>query len=294
MQVIRATEMGMCFGVRDALAAARTVHDPADTTIYGELVHNEVVQRELSARGFRHLREDDRDREIGTPAVLITAHGVSDREREALRARGHRLIDTTCPLVAKAHRAALVLAAQGRHVVVLGKKGHVEVRGLCGDLPSWSVVGHLTDVERWPHAMLGVLCQTTMPESDARRLLDAIEAANPHADIVFADTICEPTRQRIRALRELLGQVDVVVVVGGQHSNNTRQLALAVTRAGKRAVQVTGADDVDPHDFEGCTAVGLTAGTSTQDATIDAVEHVLRALTPSVRPAPPSARRSPA
>ncbi|MCC6781704.1 MAG: 4-hydroxy-3-methylbut-2-enyl diphosphate reductase [Planctomycetes bacterium] len=286
MQVIRASAMGMCFGVRDALAAARAVDAPTDTTIWGELVHNDGVRAELAARGFEQRAESDRGSLPATTQVLITAHGIAERERERLRGAGHRLVDTTCPLVARAHAAALQLAAEGRHVVVLGKRDHVEVAGLTGDLASWSVVGHLSEVERWPHSRLGVLCQTTFQEIEARRLLDAIVAANPHADVVFRDTICEPTRQRVRALRELIDAVDLVVVVGGRHSNNTRQLVASVVKGGRRAIHVERAEQLDPRDFAACATVGLTAGTSTQDEVIDAVEAALRAMPATARPRP--------
>ncbi|MBI5851987.1 MAG: 4-hydroxy-3-methylbut-2-enyl diphosphate reductase [Planctomycetes bacterium] len=278
MEVIRAQAMGMCFGVKDALSATRSVADPSATTIWGELVHNDAVGRELGARGFLQRDEGNRDSLPATPQVLITAHGVADRERQRLIEAGHRLVDTTCPLVARAHDAARQFALEGRHVVVLGKRDHVEVRGLVGDLPSWSVVGHLADVERWPSARLGVLCQTTMQECEAQKLLDAIACANPQADIAFRDTICEPTRQRVRALRDLIAMADVVVVVGGRHSNNTRQLALTVARGGRRAIHVESANELDPRDFAACRVVGLTAGTSTQDDAIDAVERALRAM----------------
>ncbi len=288
MEVIRAQAMGMCFGVKDALAATRSLADPGATTIWGELVHNDAVRRELDARGFVQRDEGDRDAAPATPQVLITAHGVADRERERLLEAGHSLVDTTCPLVARAHDAARQFAREGRHVVVLGKRDHVEVRGLVGDLSSWSVVGHLADVECWPSKRLGVLCQTTMQECEAQKLLDAIACANPQADIAFRDTICEPTRQRVRALRDLIALADVVVVVGGKHSNNTRQLALTVTRGGRRAIHVECAAELDPRDFAACRVVGLTAGTSTQDDAIDAVERALRAM-PSASGVPRSA-----
>ncbi len=278
MEVIRATAMGMCFGVRDALAAMRAVATPGNTTIHGELVHNPLVRRELAARGFQAQAEDALDGEVATPAVLITAHGISDRERARLRDAGHELIDTTCPLVVRAHHAARDLAAEGRHVVVIGKRGHVEVRGLVGDLPSFSVVSHLSEVERYATTRIGVVCQTTVQEAEAERLVDALVAANPQADVAVRDTICEPTKQRVRALRSLLPQVDAVVVVGGRNSNNTRQLAFAVTRGGRRAIHVEDAEGITADALAGCRVVGLTAGTSTLDATIDAVEQALRAI----------------
>lgn len=275
MKVIRADAMGMCFGVRDALATARALPDPDLTTIYGELVHNEVVRADLTARGFRELGEGERAGAIPTRQVLVTAHGLSDRERRALRARGHHLVDTTCPLVTHAHDTAKALADDGRHVVVLGRHGHVEVRGLVGDLPSWTVVETVDDVRTWPQQRLGVVCQTTLPARDAARLRDAIIATNPTADLVFRDTVCDPTRRRQRAVADLLERVDAVVVVGGRNSNNTRQLVSACEAAGPKAFHVQGPDDLDPAALAGFARVGLTAGTSTEAATIDAVERAL-------------------
>jgi 4-hydroxy-3-methylbut-2-enyl diphosphate reductase len=284
MKVIRADAMGMCFGVRDALATARALPDPEFTTIYGELVHNAAVGSELAARGFWMLGEAERDRPLRTAQVLVTAHGLADRDRAALERRGHRLVDTTCPLVRHAHQAARALAAEGRHVLVLGRHGHVEVRGLVGDLPSWSVVETEADVQRWPHARLGIVCQTTMAEADSERLRAAVAAANPGADIAFRDTICEPTRQRQRAVRALVEQVDAVVVVGGRNSNNTRQLVAACAAAARPTFHVEGPAEVDVDALRGFAVVGLTAGTSTEDATIDAVEAVLTDLGAELRP----------
>jgi 4-hydroxy-3-methylbut-2-enyl diphosphate reductase len=279
MEVIRARVMGFCFGVRDALAAALATDDAHDVTIHGELVHNEVVQAQLAARGFAAVGETDRRTTLpATSRVLITAHGVSDRERARLARAGKALIDTTCPLVRKAHAAAVALAAQGRHVLVLGKHGHVEVRGLVEDLPSHDVVASRDDVRAYGHAHLGVVCQTTLPPETARELLAAIAAANPAADIRTVDTICEPTKQRLAAVRELLPQVDAMVVVGGKTSNNTHKLAQLCRDGGVPTLLVQGPDDLAPDCFAHARRVGLTAGTSTPDAVIDAVVAALRAL----------------
>src|SRR6516164_10805 len=118
MKVITADVMGMCFGVRDALGFMDTVPDPEAVTIHGELVHNEAVLTDLKERGFRMTSEADRRELPRTPLVLITAHGVSDAERRRLENAGKRLLDTTCPLVARAHEAARALQQDGFHVLV--------------------------------------------------------------------------------------------------------------------------------------------------------------------------------
>src|SRR5262245_57797804 len=130
MRVIRADALGMCFGVRDALAAIDEVTTPHDATVHGELVHNEEVTRRLAARGFATLPETDRGRIPLTAHVVITAHGVSHRERARLTGAGKSLIDTTCPLVTRVHEAAQALQREGYFVLVVGRPGHVEVEGI--------------------------------------------------------------------------------------------------------------------------------------------------------------------
>ena len=279
MEVLRADVMGFCFGVRDAVAAALATDAPEAVTIHGELVHNEAVQAALAARGFAALGEDARDGVLPpTPRVLVTAHGISDRERARLRGAGKTLIDTTCPLVRNAHRAAQRLIAEVRHLVVIGRAGHVEVRGLVEDAPSHDVIGSVREARALPHARLGVVCQTTVPPDEAFAVLAALRAANPDADLRFADTICEPTRQRLAAVEALAPMVDAMVVVGGKTSNNTQKLAHLAASLGAKTVHVQDATELDPEFFAGCRRVGLTAGTSTPDAVIDAVAAALAGI----------------
>ncbi len=275
MMVLRAAEMGMCFGVRDALAVLDGVASPEDVTIHGELVHNGQVLADLSARGF--VQADERDRPVpATPVVLVTAHGVSERERARLLAHGKRLVDTTCPLVEKAHTAAQALQAEGRRVVVVGRHAHVEVRGIVEDLREPIVVGDVDDVRCWSEPRLGIVCQTTTQATLAEAVVAAIRAANPGSDIRFVDTICSPTKARIASLDALLPLVDGVVVVGGLHSNNTKQLAARVAAAGLPVLHVENAAGIAAPWLRGKRVIGLTAGTSTLDVTIDDVERALR------------------
>jgi 4-hydroxy-3-methylbut-2-enyl diphosphate reductase len=276
MRVIRADVMGLCFGVRDALEIVDGIDEPSTVTIHGQLVHNEVVQGRLAARGFAMRDEAGRGAmPPETPAVLITAHGISDRERRRLEHDGKRLIDTTCPLVARVHQAAQSLQAEGYHVLVIGRRGHVEVEGIVGDLDHPHVVESPEDVEVYPQQRLGVVCQTTMTEARVGRIRAAIVERNPEAEIKFIDTVCLPTKEHQRSLDRLLDRVDAVVVVGGHNSNNTRELAARCRERGRPAIQVQAADDLVPDWFKGFATVGLTAGTSTLPETIEAVHRAL-------------------
>jgi 4-hydroxy-3-methylbut-2-enyl diphosphate reductase len=281
MHVLLAESLGFCFGVRDALTVAEQTPHAETVTIHGELVHNERVLSRLTALGFQSSREDGRSAIPSTPLVMITAHGISDRERHRLEENGKQLIDTTCPLVQKVHRAARLLADEGRHVLIIGRPGHVEIEGILEDLSSGEVVEDAGAVKSYPHARLGIVCQSTTPPRLAAEVTDAIRRANPQADIRFIDTICQPTRDRQEAVVRMLSRVDAMVVVGGKNSNNTRELAELCRRRGIAAYHVQSAADLDAAWFQDCRVVGLTAGTSTLDETIEEVRLALQAMPPA-------------
>ncbi len=268
----------MCFGVRDALGVLETVAAPGQATIQGELVHNEVVLDRLRRRGFAMVEEADRGGLPATSDVVVTAHGLSAVRRERLEAAGKRLIDTTCPLVHRVHLAARNLRARGYHILVVGRPGHVEVRGIVEDLEQFEVIPSPEAVRTYPQSRLGVVCQTTVSPRRVQEIRAAIEARNPHAEIRFLDTTCQPTRDRQHALERLLDVVEALVVVGGSQSNNTRELVTLGREHGLPTWHVQDARDLDGSWFLGVSVVGLTAGTSTLDETIDEVERALRAI----------------
>jgi 4-hydroxy-3-methylbut-2-enyl diphosphate reductase len=280
MQVIRAGALGMCFGVRDALRVIERLPNPERVTVYGELVHNEEVIAELGRKGFRSTPETERAAIPESPEVLVTAHGISERERERLRSAGKRLIDTTCPLVRVVHDAAVRLAGEGYFVAVIGRRGHVEVAGITGDLKRFVVVERVDEVESYDAERIAVVCQTTTPPFVAEPILRAIEERNAGKEVRAVDTICKPTRERQEALDELLDQVDAMVVVGGSNSNNTRQLVRLAERRGTPVLHLRNAAELDAGWFTSFQVVGLTAGTSTLDRAVDEVHQALLALSP--------------
>lgn len=271
MIVIRARAMGMCFGVREAIRTAFSQPNPENITIHGSLVHNEEVMRELARRGFAIRSEADRDRLAPTPELLVTAHGISDCERQRLQAAGTRLVDTTCPLVRKIHQAAQALKERGYFVVVLGKPAHVEVLGIVGDLEHYAIIERPSEARCFEADRLGILCQSTMAPDLAERILAVLRVLNAGKEIRYVPTICRPTRERQSAARELLGQVQAVVVVGGRSSNNTLELVRLAEAHDVACLHVQTAEDLRPEWFAGLSVVGLTAGTSTPDALIEAV-----------------------
>lgn len=276
MQLIRADRLGMCFGVRDAIALAFSHADAGPLTILGDLVHNPTVLRALEAKGIGVAKEIA---DVVTPMVMVTAHGTSERMLARTRSLGLTVVDATCPLVHVAHRAVASLARDGYHVVIIGQRDHAEVRGLTGDLDRFDVVLDLADVLALDeHPRLGVAAQTTQAVDKVRHLVDLIRRRFPRSEVRFVDTVCKPTKQRQSAAVDMARQADVVVVVGGRSSNNTRELVNTCARECGRVHHVESDAEVCAEWFAGARVVGLTAGTSTPDEVIERVEaRILRA-----------------
>lgn len=265
----------MCFGVRDAIALALEKSTQEPVTILGDLVHNETVLADLRARGVQFARSPEN---IGTASVMITAHGASEKAMKEVRLRGHTVMEATCPLVHFAHRSIAGLVREGYHPVIIGKRDHVEVRGMTGDLTDFDVVLTESEVfELREHARFGVAAQTTQPIDRVRLLVALLRRRFPGSEVRFIDTVCQPTKQRQNAAVELAQRCDVVVVIGGAHSNNTQELVKTCSRHCERVRHVQGPSDLQASWFSGARTVGITAGTSTPDVLIDAVEKWLQA-----------------
>jgi 4-hydroxy-3-methylbut-2-enyl diphosphate reductase len=276
MQILRAAHLGMCFGVRDAIALALEHADAGPLTILGDLVHNPTVLTALEAKGIA-VAQDAGD--VATPTVMVTAHGTSERTLARTRALGLTVVEATCPLVRVAHRAVTALVRDGYHVVIVGQRDHVEVRGLVGDLDrgSFDIVLDEDDVRALDaHPRIGVAAQTTQPIEKVRQMVELIRRRFPQSAVRFLDTVCKPTKDRQSAAIEIARQAEVVIVIGGRSSNNTRELVKTCSRYCSRVHHVQGEADVRPEWFEGVKIVGLTAGTSTPDDVIDRVEQEVR------------------
>jgi len=270
MKIVLAQHFGLCFGVRDAIAQAEHLAQEGPLTILGELVHNPLVQEHLRQKGIGAGSLDAR--QADSQQVMITAHGASDKQRRRWRAAGFAVSDGTCPLVRNAHEQLERLVATGYFPVVIGQRGHVEVRGLTEDFPEAAIVLQEEDVAKLPpRDRYGVISQTTQPIEGVRRLVDEIRRLHSTAEVRFVDTVCQPTKNRQSALRELIAHAEVIVVVGGRHSNNTRQLVRLCETRGRQAIHIERAEELDASDFERVTTVGVTAGTSTLPETVDAV-----------------------
>jgi len=274
MKILRADHLGMCFGVRDAVALARDRARQGPLTILGDLVHNATVISDLKARGIHIVNQPT---EVATPDVMVTAHGASERATSATRALGLNVIEATCPLVRFAHQALTKLVHSGCHPVIVGKSGHVEVRGLTEDLECFDVVLTEDDVLALePRQRFGVVAQTTQPIERVRHLVQLLQQQFPESEVRFTDTVCQPTKQRQESAVDLAKGCDVVVVIGGANSNNTHELVRTCRLYCERVHHVQMSADLRHEWFRDTDTVGITAGTSTPDSVIAQVDFLLR------------------
>lgn len=226
MTIVLSETLSYCFGVRKTLELIQQLlADRPDRTYYmlGEIVHNEHVVEGLKAKGLRIVQTLD-----AVPAggvVILQSHGSTRKRYDELAARGLEFVDATCPMVRIIHDRIREVEAQGRLPVVIGQVGHEEVRGIVGQVSRALVVKTPDEVTPELFAGVdraGVVAQSTFVEEEARRIVERIRAIV--RDVVFHDTICQPTKTRQREVETHTRKADCVIVIGSRHSANTRHL----------------------------------------------------------------------
>jgi 4-hydroxy-3-methylbut-2-enyl diphosphate reductase len=279
VEILLARDMGFCWGVRRAIDIMEKAADEWGEIIsLGPIVHNPQVVRELEEKGVR-ASEQPGAGDAG--AVAITAHGVGPEVLDDAHARGAEVIDTTCPIVTRSQRWAKKMASEGFTVVIFGDPAHREVKGVLG----WAGPHGLAirDGDPIPDDLpsrLAIISQTTQsPERFADFVSELMR--NRVADIGelrVINTLCDVTSNQQAAASELAQEVDVVIVVGGRGSANTRHLLDVCREQGAGAHHVEGPSEVEAGWFEGCERVGVTAGASTPDSAVEAVVRRIQAI----------------
>jgi len=280
MKIKRAAKYGFCSGVRVAdIKVKRFAKGGARGAILGQVVHNERVVEEMGRLGVRTVHTLD---EVSEPVVVFSAHGVPPSFHEQARRRGLEVLDTTCKFVYDIHRESQAALDQGAHLVFIGDPRHREVVGYTNDLdPATYHIVHTIEQARaidwsaWP--AIRVFYQTTLNATDYEEVVRHIESANPNTR--RADTICYATKENQDAARELASdpEVQLVLIVGGKHSANTRHL-WEICQRSRPSHLVQGPEDLDPAWLAGVGCVGITAGASTPDYVIAEVEARLQEL----------------
>ncbi len=253
---------GFCYGVREAIDMAKESAAAGKSThTLGQVVHNEGVIRNLQQFGVESVGSLD-EVDHGS-AVVIRAHGVRPEVFERAAARGLEVIDGTCTWVVQEQRQLQALVAEGYTIVLLGTPDHPEVVGLLGFAPDAIVVDEEEDWVRIPsRRRMALITQSTQPPWKFEKLA-AFMVSRAH-ELKIVNTVCPVTIRRQEDTMETARQVELMVVVGGRHSANTKELTRLCAIAGTPAIQIENAGDLaDPAAFEGVCVVGVTGGTST-------------------------------
>ena len=274
MKVSLASAMGTCFGVQDAINLAMSPEFNNELTIVGQLVHNPQVSDSLKKNGVSLVPGIEDIDKIKTKKVMITAHGAAEKTKQQLHDAGFIVYDASCPLVMRVHQTIKSLVTKGYFPVVIGQKDHVEVKGIVGDLDDYLVINSEEDlpkIEKSGNRKLGIVTQTTQQRDKVEVLVEKIRALDYVDEVTFVNTICQPTHDRQVAVHELADQVDLMIVIGGYNSSNTKKLVHVCGEKGIEAHHIESFDQLDKNWFTNKQHVGITAGTSTPENVINEV-----------------------
>lgn len=264
-----ASHTGVCYGVERVLKLAAHAAESArgSVTTLGPLIHNPIVVRDLESAGVKGAQTVD---EVESGTLIIRAHGVVPQVIDQARAKGLEVLDATCPYVKKVHMAAEKLVREGYQLIVVGESGHPEVEGILGH------AGDAAHVVSTPHDLdgvdlarkVGVVVQTTQTPANLAAIVSALALRT--MDLRVVNTICSATQERQDSAAELASRADVMIVIGGKNSGNTRRLAEICMACCPRTHHIEDSSEIQRTWFEGVALVGITAGASTPGAHIDA------------------------
>lgn len=279
MKIILANPRGFCAGVNMAIESLERALSLFGSPIYvyHEIVHNQPIVERFRARGVVFV--DDISEVPNGGTVLYSAHGVSPVIRKHSSERNLRAIDATCPLVTKVHTEAVRFASSGYTIILIGHEGHDEVIGTMGEAPaSMVLVEDVADVETLafpPNAKLAFLTQTTLSVDEAKVVIDALKKKYPQIVGPSKDDICYATQNRQEAVRDLVPEADVVLVLGSQNSSNSQRLAELARSARKAAYLIDRVTELKDSWFKPTDTVLITAGASApEDHVQDCVDYL--------------------
>lgn len=286
MKVSLASALGTCFGVQDAINLAMAPEFRSDLTIVGQLVHNPQINESLKKNGVALVKGIEDIDQIKTKKVMITAHGSAEKTKTKLQEAGFIVYDASCPLVMRVHKTIKSMVAKNYFPVVIGQKDHVEVKGIVGDLEEYLVVNNEDDLEKIRDIgkrKLGIVSQTTLQVNKVEALVKKISEMDCVDEVSFINTICQPTRDRQIAVWELSDQVDLMIVIGGYNSSNTKKLVQVCAEKNIEAHHVESSSQLDPKWFLNKEHVGITAGTSTPEFVINEVHQEILKIAESLK-----------
>jgi len=278
MKVLVAEKCGFCLGVKNAIKMAKqTLADQDDVYSLGSIIHNQDVVNELANSGLKTVEAVD---EIESGTVLIRSHGATRKQLEKIEEKGLNIVDATCVLVKRLQKISQQLNEDGYKVAMIGDKNHPEVQAIVGFAENVVVIGDEGDLSKLSsHEKLGIICQTTQtPEYFAQMLGNIVKKG--FSELKVIDTLCNEAISRQESAVKICHEVDIMFVLGGLHSANTRKLAELCKKHNNRTFHLQNWAELDKTLLSGSSIAGVTAGASTPDRVIDEFVENLKKMTP--------------
>lgn len=275
MEIRRASVQGFCFGVAITVKKAEeAIAARDDVTTLGHVVHNPQMVESLASRGLKNAHSVD---EVDDGALFVRAHGLPVEVFQRAKDKGLEVIDATCPMVTKIHVQAEKLRADGYKIIVVGDPNHPEVKGTLSHVPGAFCIETVEDVERLPRgSKMGVVVQSTYSRE---RFTDIVKAlSQKYYEVRAVNTICTDTNNRQSEAQRLAREVDVMIVVGGKTSANTKHLAELAEMNGARSFHIEGPQELRAEWLDGVKVAGLMSGASTPGWLVDKVEERMEEL----------------
>lgn len=276
MQVRVAKSAGFCFGVQRAVDTVYEQVEKGARPIYtyGPIIHNEVVVQDLEAKGVQVLNSREELEALSEGTVIIRSHGVGRDIYELIRSRNLNCVDATCPFVKKIHRTVEKESAAGRQIIIIGNDNHPEVEGIKGWCHGPAVVIESAEqAERFENPESVPVCIVSQTTFNYKKFKDLVEILDKKRyDKIVVNTICNATEERQTEARQIAGEVDAMIVIGGSHSSNTQKLFEICKKECENTYYIQTVHDLDLEVLRSTGLIGITAGASTPKKIIEEVQ----------------------
>ena len=279
MEVRLAKSAGFCFGVKRAVDKVyEQIKTGKKIYTYGPIIHNEEVVKDLEEKGVQVIPDKETLRNLKEGTVIIRSHGVEKEIYDILEQNGLECVDATCPFVKRIHNIVSKESAAGKHIIIVGNAGHPEVEGIMG----WcnGPLNVLETVEEAENLVLPqgkpihIVSQTTFNYNKFQHIVEIFEKKGYNNSV--ANTICNATEERQTEAREIASQADIMIVIGGKHSSNTRKLYEICSSECDKTYFIQTLDDLHLELPKSVGLVGITAGASTPNKLIEEVQNYVR------------------
>ncbi len=280
MKITTAKSAGFCFGVKRAVDLVyKEVQSKEAVYTFGPIIHNEEVVSDLCSKGVKVIEHPEELKALPKGTIIIRSHGISSEIQEELSSYGHKVIDATCPYVKKIHRVVKEKNADGQHILIIGNRTHPEVEGIvgwCGTPSDCTVIEEEEEAERFQVSKDKKICIVAQTTFNYKKFQDLVEIISKKGyDILVLNTICNATEERQAEAYQLAKHSDAMIVVGSEHSSNTRKLYEICKKECENTYYIQKLVDLDLNLFKSYRNVGITAGASTPNNIIKEVHTVM-------------------